>query len=130
MANFEPHIYLEVEEGCVVRVREEVPAQLVKFLESQKAETWSIISAYNPYSQELSTDENQRRHGLLQQLLTELQSKFDPAVGRSIAGPWEEPSFLVLDLSYDMAQSLGTVFEQNAVVFGERGAVVEMIFCD
>lgn len=117
-------------EQCIVHVRDKVPRKLVSFLKSQKAKTWSVISAHNPYSQELSADENQRRHILLQQLLTASKYKFYPAVGRSVAGDWEEPSLLVLDLSYDMARSLGTVFEQNAVVFGERGAVVEMIFCD
>jgi hypothetical protein len=131
MAYMETDYVLDIDdEECVVRVQGEVPERLAKYLESNKAESWTIISAYNPYSLELSTAENQRRHGLLQELLTGLQYKCYPAVGRSAAGDWEEPSLLVLDLSYDMARSLGTVFEQNAVVFGERGAVVEMIFCD
>ena len=117
-------------EECVVRIPSGVPKSLTKFLKSQKAKTWSIISAYNPYSRKLSTDENQRRESLLQQLMAVSQCKFYPAVGRSVAGDWQEPSLLVLDLSYDMARAIGTAFGQNAVVFGERGAVVEMIFCD
>lgn len=34
------------------------------------------------------------------------------------------------DLSYDMARAIGTAFGENPVEFGERGAVVEMIFYD
>jgi hypothetical protein len=131
MAYMETDFVLHIgEEECIVRLRDPVPKSLTKLLLSTRAKTWSVISAYNPYSQELSTDENQYRHSLLKQLLTASNYKFYPAVGRSVSGDWEEPSLLVLGLSYDMARSLGTVFEQNAVVFCERGAVVEMIFCD
>jgi hypothetical protein len=131
MAYMETDFVLDIgEEECVVRVRGEVPGNLENFLKSEKAATWAIISAYNSYSQERSIKENQHRHRLLQQVLTASGYKFHPAVGRSVAGDWEEPSILALDLSYDMARALGTVFEQNAVVFGERGAVVEMIFSD
>lgn len=131
MAYLDTEFVLHLGEAeCVVTVRDAPPGMLTKFLESRQAATWSVVSAYNPYSQELSMEENQRRHQLLEELLTASRFDYYPAVGRSATGDWEEPSLLVLGLSYDMARALGTVFEQNAIVFGERGAVVEMVFCD
>jgi len=51
-----------------------------------------------------------------------------PGVGRDPRGEWPaEPSVLVLGISRREAEILGRSYEQNAVVFVERGGAPELV---
>lgn len=115
---------------CVVRLLDEVPPEINAMLEAEGAGSWAIITAMNPYSQRAPAHENTLRCELLARLLTLQGVRTRPAVGAGDSGAWEEQSLLVLGVSYDMARALGTVFQQNAVLYGEKDGVVELVFCD
>ena len=97
---------------------------------SSLAQPWAIITAYNPYSAEHTDTENQIAQNRLTDMLTLHGYKLLPAIGRSSDGNWEEPSILVLGISYDLAKAFGSCFQQNAVVFGEVDGPIELVFCD
>ncbi|MEZ5569892.1 MAG: DUF3293 domain-containing protein [Halioglobus sp.] len=115
---------------CVVRLFDDIPHEINVMLEAEGVGSWAIVTAMNPYSQRVPASENARRCELLAGLLTLQGVKTCPAVGKGSSGDWEERSLLVLAVSYDMARSLGTAFQQNAVLYGERDGEVELVFCD
>ena len=129
-AYFETSYSVHVQAGeCVLRIPEPVPAAINELLEARQAASWTIITAVNPYSQPVSAEENTRRSELLAELLTLHRLQTFPATGKSDCGGGEEESLCVLGLTYNMAQALGSAFQQNAVLYGEKDAVVELIFC-
>jgi len=51
-----------------------------------------------------------------------------PGMGRDPGGEWPaEPSVLVLGISRREAEILGRSYEQNAIVFYEKGAAAELV---
>jgi len=109
----------------VLRITGDVPPAL-----SSLAQPWAIITAYNPYSAEYTEEENQTAQARLTDMLTLHGYKMLPAVGRSSDEKWEEPSKLVLGISYELAKAFGTCFQQNTIVFGEVDGPIELVFCN
>ena len=109
----------------VLRITGDVPPAL-----SSLAQPWAIITAYNPYSAEHTEAENREAQARLTDMLTLHVYRMLPAIGRSSDGKWEEPSILILGISCDLAKAFGTCFQQNAIVFGEIGGPIELVFCD
>jgi hypothetical protein len=109
----------------VMKVTGDIPPPL-----SSLAQPWAIITAYNPYSAEHTETENQAAQNRLTDMLTLHGYQLLPAAGRSSDGNWEEPSILVLGISYEMAKAFGSCFQQNAIVFGEVGGPIELVFCE
>ena len=115
---------------CTIRIPEDVPLALENLVEQEGANSWAFISACNPYSQELPVEENNSRQDLLKRLLDFNGISYFSADGQSADGSWKEPSLLALGMSLEMAKSMGTAFGQNAILYGELGGVVEVVFCD
>lgn len=93
-----------------------------------EAASWCFITAWNPGSQGLPADDNRRRN-------EELRAKLDrdgyavlEGTGRGEDPEWApEASFFVLGIDRAHASQLGRRFGQNAVVFGERGGVAQLL---
>lgn len=117
-------------EEVVLRIGELPPSSLNALSETRSVKSWSIITAYNPYSVELSDEENIARQGLLANILVDHGYESQPAYGQGEDAPWMEPSILVFGISYEMAKSIGTCFQQNAIVFGQADHQIELVFCD
>ncbi len=109
----------------VLKITDDVPPAL-----SSLAQSWAIITAYNPYSVENTETENQIAQNRLADMLTLHGYNMLPAIGRSSDGKWEEPSMLVLGISYEFAKAFGSCFQQNAIVFGEVDGPIELVFCN
>lgn len=89
--------------------------------------TWALITAANPYSQPLSTPENQRRDQRLSKHLQGLELPLIPALGKDPTGVWSpEPSWLILGITRQKAIAIGQKFEQNAIVYGELNQAAEL----
>jgi len=106
------------------------PPFLKALVDLKPIKSWAIITAHNPYSKKCSDSENQENNIRLKELLSSHGYDLLPAIGKSPDSDWEEESILILNISYDIAESFGTCFQQNAIVFGELGAPIELIFCD
>jgi len=113
------------DKDVVLNITDDVPPVL-----NSLAQSWAIITAYNPYSAEHTESENQDAQARLTDMLSLHGYKMLPAVGRSSDGNWEEPSILILGISYELAKSFGSCFQQNAIVFGEVNGPIELVFCD
>jgi hypothetical protein len=88
----------------------------------------AFLTAFNPFSQPLDEQENDRRHELLMQ---ELKRRSLPGLEGHGSHPdngWPpEPSVLVPGLSLEASKSLGARFEQNAIVWSGANAVPQLI---
>jgi hypothetical protein len=104
--------------------------ELDSFLEKQGAESWAFISAWNPFSEQLSDEENQFRHEKMCNLLTSIKFSFCEGEGVSSDGKWKERSALIVGASLEFGESLGALLGQNAIVYGEINKPALILFCE
>lgn len=98
-------------------------------LKKYNCATWAVITAFNPYSQCLSTAENQQRHQSLIEYLEPLNLNILDAVGKDKNGVWTpETSIFIMGIKLESAIALGKKFQQNAIVFGRLGILGKLLW--
>lgn len=102
--------------------------ELIALYQTHNVDCAAFITAFNPFSQELTTDENHRRQEVLAKDLTGRSLSFVEGVGQHPSGAWPgEPSFLVLGLELEVAKSLGQSVEQNAIIWCGANRVPNLV---
>lgn len=87
-----------------------------------------FLTAWNPYSNETSFEENELAQQSLIQRLSYEGYPFLKALGVDPSGDWPgEDSVFVPGLDFERAKLLGTEFGQNAIVWVGADAVPELI---
>ncbi|MSQ81110.1 MAG: DUF3293 domain-containing protein [Candidatus Methylopumilus sp.] len=90
--------------------------------------TAAFITAFNPYSQELSNQENKDRNHKLEELLQSLHFDYIHGEGKCGHGDWDgEESFLIFGISKKQASEIGKEFEQNAIVWCDKDAIPQLL---
>ena len=74
-----------------------------------------VVTAWNPFSEELTRAENACRHAGLVARLDADGVTWLPAVGSSSDGRWAEESVVVVGIDREAARVLGRAFDQHAV---------------
>lgn len=114
----EPVIILSIGQPC---------AQMIQLHKQHGVECSAFMTAFNPYSQPCTIEVNLYRQ---QQLIDELRKrslKFVNGVGQHPVNEWPgEPSLLILGLSLEAAKTLGTRFEQHALVWIGPNGIPEL----
>jgi hypothetical protein len=90
---------------------------------------FTLITAANPRSQNLSDAENAERNAQLRARLEASGRRFEASLGSSPSGDWQEHGFLIWDAPLVEVLRLGRAFGQNAIVYGELGRVA-LAWCD
>jgi hypothetical protein len=91
-------------------------------LDRHDATCATIVTAFNPRSQVLTPEANAERHRALVQLLEDRGLPFLLGEGRDPGGRWvAETECIVFGISLAEGLEIARRFEQNAVVFVERG---------
>lgn len=89
----------------------------------------TVVTAFNPRSQVLTPDANEARHRALVRLLEERGLTFLYGEGRDPSGQWNaETECIVLGISLAEGLEIARRFEQNAIVFIERGKAPRLEF--
>jgi hypothetical protein len=100
-------------------------------LDARKAESAVVVTAYNPRSVVLSDAENRARHASLTALLDARGCDYALGEGRDPSGNWQaELECVVFGISVEMGLEIARAFEQNAIVFVEKGGVPELVYPD
>jgi hypothetical protein len=95
---------------------------------ARRVDSAAFVTAYNPFSQQLSEQQNAFRQEALGAELAKRGLTFIAGVGQHPSGDWPgEPSFLVLGIALEAAKSLGRQFEQNAIIWCGPDAVPILI---
>ena len=94
-------------------------------LERHGVPSAAFVTAANPRGVQRPPAENEAAMGALEAALA---FGFLRGEGRDPEGRWApEPSLLVLGIPREEAHALGRRLEQNAILFAERGAAVELV---
>jgi hypothetical protein len=101
--------------------------ELDSLLLKNNCNSYAFVTAYNPYSELKTKEENQKLNDLLYQDLKDQYQLLDgEGVGEDIS--WEpEKSFLILGIDYEKAKAIGVKYSQNAIVFGRLGEKPELL---
>lgn len=134
--NIDPEMiqaYMETEyrvtgdSAVVLRVGEFCPP-LDTLHEEQGADCSAFISACNPYSQSFDEASNTERHAALKGELLQRSLGFLEGVGKHPSNQWPgEPSYLIFGLQLEVAKTLGTKLEQNAIIWSGADAVPQLV---
>jgi hypothetical protein len=91
-------------------------------LSKHGAKSACIVTAWNPFSQSLSTEDNIKRNEELIGAVNKLELQYLDAEGRDPEGKWpSEKSLCVFDATDSMIKEWMRVFGQNAVVVVNHG---------
>lgn len=102
--------------------------KLDRLFKNWEATSATFITAYNPYSESLATEENALRNQRLQADIKNLGFRSIGGFGTHPDGEWEsEDSFFVLDISLDGAKELGAAYGQNAIVWCGEDAIPRLV---
>ena len=94
--------------------------ELSALMKGSGVKSAAFLTAYNPFSQELTFEENQLRHGRLAAAVNSLGLEFFPGEGRDDSGLWpSERSILVLGIEFEDAEYLADEYGQNAFIWIE-----------
>jgi hypothetical protein len=105
--------------------------ELDALLAAMRAETWAVVTACNPRSRPESPEVNRERHARLVEAVERTGLLHLEADGVPADDRWTpERSLFVAGLSRQQAASLGHRFEQNAIVYGVRGGVAELVWLE
>lgn len=97
--------------------------------EKTGATTAAYITAWNPYSAELPLAENRRRNRLLLLELHTVCTHLFEGVGNGSDSTWRpEESYLATGISLESALELAQKFEQNAIVWIEKGQKARLLW--
>lgn len=92
------------------------------------AQTAIVITACNPFSNVLSSEENHRRNALLVHELTTMGYFIVNALGQDPKGEWPgEPGFFVMNIDKNTAAKLANKYQQNAIVWYELSGEAELM---
>jgi len=111
----------------VIRVGR-VNADLEELLGHHEASTAAFVSACNPRGEKKGYEENEAAAAALRASPLLIGYTWFRGEGRDPEASWPpEPSLLIVGISRQEAERLGSVLNQNAIVFVERGGKPELI---
>ncbi len=103
---------------------------LARLLKRYEATSWAFVTAFNPGSQQLATEESLQRHSQLEESLRRQMLTFFPGEGVGDDSSWPpEKSVLILNISRERAVHLARGFGQNAILVGVESDVPELVDC-
>lgn len=122
-------VFIEGEEAIDLRIGDCTEA-LDDLLSHHGCDRWAFITACNPHSQPLPTEENAARQAELVAFVRERGWALFDGMGMPADSSWQpEASVLVLGISREDAVGIAKRFRQNAIVVGERGGAAELVYC-
>ena len=105
-----------------------VSPELAALHKAHQADCSAFISACNPSSQTFDEAANAERQAALARELTQRSLRYIDGIGQHPSNQWPgEASFLVFGLTLEAARTLGTRFEQNAIIWSGPDAVPQLI---
>lgn len=113
--------------NITIRIQEK-SEELKSIFKLHSVSSAAFITAYNPYSNQLSHTENVKRHAKFQHILEFSSLKFFPGIGQHPSNKWPiEEGFLILGISLEAAKKLGVQFEQNAIIWCGESVVPNLV---
>lgn len=110
--------YVVEDENPVIMRIGEANSSIKKILATNKVTTAAFITAFNPYSETFSDEQNKAAQDSLLADIKKLGLITISGYGQDVAGEWpKEKSFLVLGITESQAEILADQYGQNAFVW-------------
>ena len=121
--------YVALGNGSVVVIRIGHHSLVVdRLLAKVHVRNGAFITAWNPFSKDLSLDANEHWNRELKRYLSARGFAFVDGEGRGKTGEWPpEPSILAFGISRTEASRIGRRYRQNAIVYVRRGRPAELV---
>ena len=123
------HYVVFGEPELVLRIGEPNP-DLDELLDAEGAPTAAFITAANPRGKRRGAWENEIANAALVKSQNEAGFRCFEGEGRAPDRKWVERSVLVVGVPRADAVIVGRAFEQNAIVFAERGRAPELVLLE
>lgn len=108
----------------------EISDEINRILEVENARNFAFLTAYNPFSKQLSEAENKVRQTELIKLLQSDNFLFYTGYGTNENESWErEESLFILNIEEKKAVEFACFFNQNAIVFGRKREESKLVWC-
>ena len=128
VAAYEAAHYVVFGEPEIVLLCGKKNAHLDALMDAHRAACAAFVSAANPHGRRRRLIDNVIAFHALKNELKKSRYTFFEGEGRDPEGVWRpEGSVLVLDIPRPEAEALGRRFEQNAIVYAERGCAPELV---
>ena len=102
--------------------------ELNSIIKKSKCSSAAFITAYNPYSQQLTDTENVARQEQLKIEIAKRGLTAIEGIGQHPSNQWPgEPSLLILGLNKAAAATLASQLEQNAFVWSDETSIPQLI---
>ena len=126
-AYLETHYHVHGAAPTVLRIGVPNPA-LATLHHTLRVHSSAYITAWNPGSKILTDAENSQRQGALALELQRRGLPFIEGIGKHPSSGWAgEPSFLVFGLSLESAKTLGSRYQQAAILWCGGDSVPQLI---
>jgi len=103
-------------------------SELNSIIKQSNYSSATFITAYNPYSQQLSDSENVARQERLKIEIAKRGLTAVEGVGQHPSNQWPgEPSLLILGLNKEAASTLARQLEQNAFVWCDEKSTPQLV---
>lgn len=123
----ETHYLTRGSEDLCLRVDQPNP-NLISAQQRHQSDCSAFITACNPFSAELSDQDNAERQADLATHLQSLGLTFIEGIGQHPTNSWDgEPSFLVFGLSLETATELCIQLEQNGFIWSGADGIPRLI---
>ncbi|MEM6697780.1 MAG: DUF3293 domain-containing protein [Bacteroidota bacterium] len=100
-----------------------------KWLRENNIQTWTMLTAANPYSVEFSDEENKKRNANFESHLQTENIHYGRSEGIPDDPNWMmEIGFFITNITLNAAKQLAKSVEQNAIVFGRVGESAQLIW--
>lgn len=91
-------------------------------------ESIAFITAYNPYSEILTDEENYVLNKKLEDSAVELEYIYFRGIGLNPSGKWKgEKSIAIVNISKDSASKISKMYKQNAFVYLKRNEIAQLV---
>lgn len=120
-AYHQAHYVIHIEGGDIELKVGQASPELAALMHKHDTQSAAFLTAYNPFSVLLSTEENVRNHNALIADINTLGLKWIAGEGLDISNLWSsEPSVLALGISLQNAENLADQYKQNAFLWVAR----------
>lgn len=105
-----------------------ISEEAAKLMAEFSAQGALFVTAFNPFGQVLSAEENENANALLKSELQAFCSMVLPGYGSSPDASWREESFFAFPASRSMATEFCCRHAQNAVLFVDADGIAQLVF--
>ncbi|MAC14088.1 MAG: hypothetical protein CL539_05330 [Alcanivorax sp.] len=121
---------VQTPEARIVLKADQTNPEFDKFLQGRGIATSVIITAWNPWSEPRSREENEENQCIMEGQLRNAGFILLPSAGVDPTGDWEpEQSCCALGMTEEEGILWGVRFQQNAVITHEKGKPSKLCLC-